>query len=71
MPQECIILSGKDDLEVEFERFFKGKYIAIAHTNNINRQYENAHETVSDTESDQLKLQSRINDLTSDLVVCP
>ena len=43
--------------------------IAVAHTKNPNRQYENVQATVSDMESDQIKLQSRINDLTSDLVV--
>ena len=45
------------------------KDIAVAHTNNINFQYNNAQATVSDMESDQIKLHSPIDDITSDLVV--
>ena len=44
-------------------------YISVAHINNLNQQYENAQETVSDMEYYQITLQSRIYDLTSDLVV--
>ena len=51
------------------KRILEEKYIEVAHTNNPNQQYENAQATVSGMESDQIKLQSRIDDLTIDLVV--
>ena len=42
---------------------------AVAHINNLNKQYEDAQAKVSDIKSDQIKLQSHIDDLTSDLVI--
>ena len=45
------------------------KEIAVAHTNNINQQFKNKQATVSDMEYYQIKIQSRIDDLTSDLFV--
>ena len=51
------------------KRVCEENYIAVAHTKNLNRQYENAQATVSDMSYDQIKLQSHIDDLTSDLAV--
>ena len=68
-PENVEILRKQYYLEGEFKHVHEEKDIAGANTNNINIQYENAQATVSDTESDQIKLQSCIDDLTSDLVV--
>ena len=51
------------------KRISEEKDVAIAHINNLNRQYENAQETVPDMEYDQIKLHSCIDDITSDLVL--
>ena len=51
------------------KRVREEKDIAVAHTKNINRQYENSQETVPDMKYYQIKLQSCIDYLTSDLVV--
>ena len=59
----------KDKLEGELNPVCEEKDIAVAHTKNLNQQYENAQVTVSDMGSDQIKPQSRIDDLTSDLVL--
>ena len=63
------ILSGKYDLEGELKRVCEEKIIEVVHTMNLSRQYENAQATVSEMESYQIKLQSRIDDITSDFVV--
>ena len=62
-------MKEKYGLEGELKRISEEKDVAIAHINNLNRQYENAQETVSDMGYDHIKLQSCIYDLTSDLVV--
>ena len=56
-------------MEGELKPVREENYIAVAHTNNINQQYENAQATVSDMGSVQIKPQSHIDDITSDLVV--
>ena len=56
-------------MEGELNRVCEIKYISVVHTNILIRQYENAQATVSDMEYYQIKIQSRIDDLTSDLVV--
>ena len=68
-PENVEILRGKDELEGELKRVSEEKDIAVAHTKNLNLQYENAQATVTDVESDQIKLHSPIDDLTSDLFV--
>ena len=68
-PDNVEILSGKYDLEGELKRVCEEKIIEVVHTMNLSRQYENAQATVSEMESYQIKLQSRIDDITSDFVV--
>ena len=51
------------------KRVCEEKDISVAHTKNINQQYENSQAIVSDMESDHIKLQIFIDDLTSELVV--
>ena len=68
-PKNLEIWKEKDDLEGELKCVRKEKYIVVVHTKNTNRQYENAQARVSEMESDQIKLQGRIDDLTSDLVI--
>ena len=63
------ILRVKYELKGELKRVREERDVAVAHTKNLNRQYKNSQVTVSDTESYQIKLQSLIDDLTSDLVV--
>ena len=62
-------MRGKDKLEGELKPFREENDIAVAHTKNINQQYENAQATVSDIVSDQIKTQIRIDHLTSYLVI--
>ena len=69
-PENVEIVRRKYDLEGELKCVRAEKNIEVAHTKNINGKYENAQATVSDMESDQIKIQSCIYYLTSDLVVC-
>ena len=55
-PENVEIVRRKYDLEGELKCVRAEKNIAVAHTKNINGQYENAQATVSDMESDQIKL---------------
>ena len=68
-PGNVEILRGKYELEGELKRVCEEKDIAVAYIKNLNRQYENAQATLLDMESDQIKLQSRIDDITIELVV--
>ena len=68
-PENVEILRGKDDLVGEFKRVCEEKDISVAHTKSISQQYDNVQATVSDMESYQIKLQSRIDNITSELVV--
>ena len=63
------ILRGKDELKGALNPVCEEKDVAVAHKNNINQRYDNLKATVSDIESVHIKLQSRIDDITSDLVV--
>ena len=56
-------------MEGELKRVRGEKDITVAHIKNINRKYENVQATVPDMEYDQIKLQSRIDDITSVLVI--
>ena len=59
----------KDKLKGELKPVCEEKDVEVAHTKNLNRRYENVQATVSDMVYYQIKLHSRIGDLTSDLVV--
>ena len=62
-------MSKKYELEGELKSVCEEKYIAVAPTKNLNRQYENVQAIVSEMESDQIKQKSRVDDITNDLVV--
>ena len=68
-PNNVEISREKDEHKVKLKRVCEEEEIAVAHTKNINRQYDNAQATVSYMEYYQIILQSRIDDLFSDLVV--
>ena len=59
----------KYELEGELKRVCEENDISGAHNKNINRQYKNAQETLSDKEYYQIIIQSSIDDITSDLFV--
>ena len=56
-------MRGKDELKGELKFVREEKDVAVAHTKNINRKYDNAQAAVSEMEYDQIKPQSRIYDV--------
>ena len=68
-PENVEFLRGKDEQEGELNHVSEERYIAVAHTKNLNSHYDNALATVSDMEYHKIKLDIHIHDLSSDLFV--